>query len=335
MDPVSQATVGALWSQTSSSPAKLAKAATLGTLAGMAPDLDVLIQSSSDPLLALEFHRQFSHSLLFIPFGGLLCAILFYAVLGRWWRLNFREVWLWCTLGYATHGLLDACTSYGTQLLWPLTTHRFAFDNISIIDPLFTVPLVLLVIVAALRKTKTYVYWGVAWCIAYLGLGLVQHERALQLGEQLAEQRGHSVIQMHAKPSFANLIVWKIIYETDDAYHVAAVKPALAHKAAHTWSGEQVPKLNIARDFPWLDPNSQQAQDIERFRWFSAGFLALDPNNPARIADMRYSLLPQEVNPLWGIELSPNKSSTEHVTYYTTREDSEAAAKTLWQMLWQ
>ena len=94
----------------------------------MAPDLDVLIRSSHDPLLFLEYHRQFTHSLFFIPVGALICALAFYPVTRR--ALSFRETWILSALGYATHGLLDACTTYGTLLLWPFSQERFAWHNV-------------------------------------------------------------------------------------------------------------------------------------------------------------------------------------------------------------
>ena len=78
MDVLSQAVLGASLSQSfAKDKSKQLIALVIGALAGMAPDLDVLIYSSDDPLLFLEFHRQFTHSLLFIPFGALLCALVF------------------------------------------------------------------------------------------------------------------------------------------------------------------------------------------------------------------------------------------------------------------
>ena len=49
----------------------------------------------------------------------------------HFWQVSFGFTYLFCLLGYATHGMLDACTSYGTQLLWPFTNHRYAFNTIS------------------------------------------------------------------------------------------------------------------------------------------------------------------------------------------------------------
>ena len=140
MDPISQGAIGALAAQTSVRHKNLAKVTLVGCLAGLAPDLDVLIQSREDPILFLEYHRQFTHSLLFIPFGSLLVAITLLGFLKD--SLNFKTIYLASFLGFATHGLLDACTSYGTQLFWPFSNTRVSWNNISIVDPLFTLPII-------------------------------------------------------------------------------------------------------------------------------------------------------------------------------------------------
>ena len=93
-----------------------------------------------------------THSLIFIPIGSLICALVFYYLFARRWQISFKLTYLFCLLGYATHGLLDACTSYGTQLLWPFSTERISWNTISIVDPLFTLPLFVLVIIG-LKKT--------------------------------------------------------------------------------------------------------------------------------------------------------------------------------------
>ncbi len=141
MDPVTQGALGASVPQAFSRTTTVVAATLFGAVSGMAPDLDFLIRSDTDPLLYLKYHRQFTHSLIFIPVGSLICALVFHWLLGRRWQISFGLTYLFCLLGYATHGLLDACTSYGTQLLWPFSDARFAWNTISIVDPLFTLPL--------------------------------------------------------------------------------------------------------------------------------------------------------------------------------------------------
>ena len=334
MDPITQGAFGAVFGQLHGRKKDLAKAATIGALAGMAPDLDILIRSDHDPLLALEFHRHFSHSLLFIPFGGLLVSLFLHPLLGRRWKLSYWQTLLWCIIGFSTHALLDACTSYGTQLLWPLTNTRFTWEIISVIDPLVTVPILILTILAARRKVRLYAVMAVLWLILYFGFASYQHGLALDEGKKLAESRGQSALNITAKPSFANIFVWKIVTETENRFYVDAIKPF--GKQPKIWEGSSTAKLDIDRDFPWLDKTSTQAKDIERFRWFSMGYLAVDNDNPNRIIDIRYSFLPQEIKALWGIELSPTASTYDHIVYYTSEKSERGAAiKGLWKMIWE
>mgnify|MGYP002854700445 CR=1 FL=1 len=331
MDPLTQGVLGAALPQATASKGRYAASAgLLGFLAGMAADLDVLIRSATDPLLFLEYHRQFTHSLVFIPIGGLVCALILHRLLGRRRGLSFQQSWLFCTLGYATHALLDACTTYGTMLFWPFSDQRIAWNTISIIDPLFTVPLLLAVVLAARKQRPLYARLGLAWACAYMALGLWQRNAAMEMGHELAAQRADTVLRLEAKPSFANILVWKIVYETEDRYHVDAVRAGLVPKV---FPGASVPKLDVARDMPWLDGNSQQARDIERFRWFSNGYIARDPRYPNRVMDIRYSMIPNEMAPLWSIELQPGASSDQHVAYRVHRNAKGSPVQRLWYML--
>ena len=330
MDPITQGTLGACLPQSISQKRTVLIAGIIGFLSGLAPDLDVFIRSDSDPLLFLEFHRQFTHSLLFIPIGGLICASVFYLLLKKWHLLTFKQTYLICTLGYGTHGLLDSCTSYGTQLFWPLTNHRFAWDTISIIDPLFTIPVLLCVVLAALKKQPKFALVGLIWVITYQLIGAYQNHRASEIGYQLAAQRDHTPIRLEAKPSFGNLILWKVIYETEQGFHTDGVRIGLS---TIIFPGTFIPKVNIKRDFPWLDSSSQQAKDLHRFTWFSQGYVSVDPNNPARVIDARYSLLPNESKGLWSIWLSPDATHDQHVEYRMDREINNEKRRIFLDML--
>ena len=307
-------------------------AALFGFLAGMAPDLDVFIRSSADPLLFLVYHRQFTHSLVFIPVGGLLCGWLLYLLFGKRRGLSLRRSIFYATLGYATHALLDACTTYGTQLFWPFSDARIAWNTVSVIDPLFTLPILLLIVVSVFRRSAVLARIALAWAVAYPVIGLVQRDRAEAVGWEVARSRGHEPLHMEAKPSFANLVLWKVVYEHDDHYYVDAVR-VLAD--AKVYSGDSVPKLDLRRDFPWLDHQSQQARDIERFRWFSNGYVALEPGYPNRVTDIRYSMLPNQVAGLWSIDISPQAGNEDHVRYVVARRTSNQVLDKFKAMLFE
>lgn len=311
MDPLTQGTLGAALSQTAAQPAKVRAYAAAGAIAGLAPDLDILIRSSTDPLLYLEFHRQFSHSLIFIPIGAGLCALLLQPVLRRW--LSFKEIWLACLLGFATHGLLDACTSYGTQLFWPFSDARVAWSWISVVDPVFSGPLFLFVVLAALHRNRGFAVAGLCWALVYLALGAVQHQRATDAVMTLASERGHTVERMAAKPAFANLILWKAIYEADGEIYVDGVR--LIRKVS-VCEGASISRLQLDRDLPWLRPDSQQAKDLIRFHWYSDGWLALDPNDPDYVVDVRYAALPNRIDALWGLKVDRSAAADAHTRWH-------------------
>ncbi len=330
MDPVSQAVLGASVTQAASRKLQVGAATLFGALAGMTPDLDGFIRSGEDPLLYLEFHRQFTHSLVFIPIGALICAAVFYYLFARRWQMSFKLTYIYCLLGYATHGLLDACTSYGTQLLWPFTDERYAWNTISIIDPMFTWPLFGLVIAGAIWKNHRFGQIAVCWALLYLGFGAIQHQRVLAVGEALAAERGHEPLKMEVKPSFANNLLWKVIYEVEDGYYTDAVRAA---PEIQLYEGAFIPRLDVERDLPWLDPDSQQAEDLKRFDWFSRGHLSLDPDDPLKVTDMRYSLVPNEATGMWSIWLDPNADPDAHVKMQQTRDTSPPKREAFARML--
>ncbi len=336
MDPITQGALGAAlpqstWAKRSGlRNSHAALAGFLGMIGGMAADLDILIYSDTDPLLFLTYHRQFTHSLFFIPFGGLIVALFVHWILGRRWQLSFWQTVLLCSLGYATHALLDAATSFGTMLFWPLIETRYSWSIISIVDPLFTLPLVLSVALAAVRNEPRLARIGLVWALVYLGAGWFQHQGAREIAANLAASRGHAPLRFEIKPSFGNILVWRSVYETEDKFFIDAVRAGIGPKV---YKGTSVSKLNPARDFPWLKPNSQQARDIDRFDHFSDGFSAVDPVNPNRIVDVRYSFVPNEINALFSIELASDAGLTKHVRYETHRERAREQFGRLWQML--
>lgn len=313
MDPISQGSVGAALAASTPSRERVVAAAMVGALAGVAPDLDTLIRSSTDPLLFLEYHRQFTHALAFIPVGALVCAGFLHVFVRR--HLRFRATCAFALLGYATHGLLDACTSYGTQLLWPFSEARFAWNAVAVIDPLFTLPVLALAAAAVLGRRPSLARLAFAWAVLYVGLGAVQGWRAERAGEALAEARGHVPQRLLAKPSFGNLLVWKTVYAAQGWFHVDAVRVGL--KATY-YPGERIRRLQVDRALPWLTPGSRQAEDLERFRRFSAGYLAPARGREHAVIDVRYSLVPNEIDPLWGIRLNP-RDQARPAEFFTER----------------
>jgi inner membrane protein len=318
MDPISQGVLGATFSMSFFRRENFFPVMFVGAISGMAADLDIFISSSVDPIFFLEFHRQFTHSLIFIPIGSLIVALSLYYFMRK--HLLWRELYIVCFLGYSTHAVLDACATYGTQLFWPFSNERVAWNNISVIDPLFTLPIILFLMCAYLKRSRVFIFLGLGWVIFYISIGFIQRERALSLGHDIALSRGHSAVVWVVKPSIGNLILWKTVYEFEDFYYVDAIR--LTTDVQHC-PGQRIAKFDLKKHLKHLKKDSQQAQDIERFRKFSAGYLSFDPEMNL-IMDTRYSLLPNEITPLWGIVVNPHEDTEKHVKWWQNRVPNKA-----------
>ena len=327
MDPISQGTVGAAFAQTEANKNNIAKISIVGFLAGLAPDLDVLIRSSTDPVLFLEYHRQFTHSLFFIPLGALIVSAFVFPLVRK--SLSFKATYVASFLGYATHGLLDACTSYGTLLFWPFSNERITWNNISIVDPLLTIPAFILLAVAIKTKRRRFSFLIVGWIVSYLALGLVQYERALSSGLKLAQSRGHSAERMTLKPSFGNLILWKSIYQHGDRFYVDAIRAG----RTLTWcSGESIKIFDYQYHLSDLEKNSQQMKDIERFRWFSQDYLGFDRDKNL-VTDVRYSMIPNQIKPMWGLVIDERQDKNHHAIWWASRDLNDESLTLFKEML--
>ena len=86
--------------------------------------------------------------------------------------------------------------------------------------------------------------------------------------------------------------------------------------------GSVAPQLDISRDLPWLELESQQARDIERFRFFSQDFLVKGSDFRPNIFDVRFAFLPTEIAALWYIRLDPYADNFAHAVYETERSHS-------------
>lgn len=316
MDPVTHAVVGSLAGVCANGRADIRVAAAVGALAALVPDADVFIRSASDPLLTLEFHRGFTHALITVPVIALLVTLAVSPITKRW--ASWQTVAVAAFAGALTSGLLDACTSYGTALLWPFVDRRIALSIVSVLDPLLTLVLIGFLATALTSTKRLWAAWGFSCLLVYLGAGWIQHHRAAFVAEVLANDRGHEVERFTVKPTLGNLVLWRTIYQSDGRYFVDAVRLA-PFSDIEIFAGSSVPEFDI-RATP-VPVDSVQGRDIERFNEFSDGYSVFHPSDPFVVADIRYSLMPDSTNPLWGIRLDPSKDD-QHAEYVTFRDTS-------------
>ena len=149
MDSITQAALGAAIGEAMLGKKIGKKGAIIGGLIATIPDLDILLLHFVDSLQKISIHRGYSHSVVFCVVAAFLLAYLLNRI--KWTEnLSFRRLWLFSFMALITHVLLDAFTSYGTQLFLPFNDWRVSFDSISIIDPVYTVPLIIGVLASIL-----------------------------------------------------------------------------------------------------------------------------------------------------------------------------------------
>lgn len=272
----------------------------VGALGGLLPDLDVLIRSASDPLMAIEFHRHFTHALAFIPLGGLLAALpwlLFKAQRPRW-----RVLWLAGMLGYATHGVLDACTNYGTHLLWPFSDERTAWHWITTVGPLLTLILLVGLVVAVRKRTRSAAGLAICLGVVYVGLSAIQQDRAFDAQQEIAASRGQKIARGEIFPTVGNPFVWRSLYEADGVLHTDRLRVMMD---THWKEGHQVALLQARGLPPEMQVHPRVQSDFARFRYFSAGWVAYAIGEQGVIGDARYSLSTERFEPIWGVRFHP------------------------------
>jgi inner membrane protein len=328
MDPITHGLIGASASQSFAAKKQVRTGAFVGFVSALLPDLDVLIDSPADPLLNLEFHRQFTHSLVFMPVGAFIAAGIL------WWfvrkKLTFKQTYLFSLLGYASGGLADLITSYGVQLLWPFTHTRLSLDLVSVVDPLFSVGIAIAVGFALYHKNGIMARSAFAWIALYLLFAASQRDQVISTGKQLAEQRNHSIEKLIVKPTIANQLLWSVRYTTGDSIYTAGVR-LHPFTDPDIYEGESAALFNWRRQFAAYK-SSTMYEDIRRFEQFSDSVLIRHPEHSKVIGDGRYAMLPTSVKPLWGIKIdttAPNR----HVQFKPYRDAGKEVRQQFWKML--
>ena len=199
------------------------KAILWGAIAGTIPDLDVLANPFLDTVEQLSFHRSITHSFFF--------AFLMSPILG--WILNkiyrkgpatFKDWTLLFFFGFTTHAILDSFTTWGTQLFWPFSNYGVAFYNIFVVDPLYTIPFLILVIAAMFynrrsSKRRWLNYSGLIISSTYLLWSLVAQAYAKDVFRENLNEQNISYNTSITKATPLNTFLWTITAKGEDGFY--------------------------------------------------------------------------------------------------------------------
>jgi inner membrane protein len=243
------------------------KAALWGAACGTLPDLDVLVPYG-DPVRDFTFHRSASHSLFWLTVASPFLAWVIARLL-RKAGASFREWWRLTWLALVAHPLLDAFTIYGTQLLLPFSDYPVGLGSVFIIDPLYTLPLVVGVF-AALRLRShdpdRAIRWngaGLALSALYLGWSVAAQSHVEGVVHRTLAATPLADARALVTPAPFNSLLWRVVVMDDDGYHEGLYsllddnpRVRLEHHAS------EAHLLEPLRD-DWA---------VRRLAWFSKGF---------------------------------------------------------------
>ena len=328
MDSLTQAVLGASIAGACAPQGQRRKALLVGAALGTLPDLDVAIRYG-DAVKDYTYHRGFSHSLFVLaPF-----ALVLWLALRHWWApvRDAPMAWLAAiSLALLTHPLLDAHTAYGTQLLWPMPSPPATWSTLFIIDPLYTLPLLVAVVVAATvpqekRASITLRVGLLASCVylgwSWAGKTYVEHNATAELS-----RLGLENAPLFSTPTPFNTLLWRVVVLSEDGY----------------WEGYDS-LLDGERFGEFVFHSSDNASlhaasnvwAVARLRWFAQDFLKTEiVDQRLVLSDLRMGAEPkyvfrhavaERVNPDW------QAIPTELLPTSFSGSDLEL----IWQRIWR
>lgn len=300
MEPVTQGLLGATFGQALYGRALGRKAVVFGALAGMAPDLDV-VMNLQQPLGEFLWHRGPTHALWFGPLVG--------PALGYWlWCRHGRphgalRAWMGLMLvAIVTHPLLDAFTSYGTQLFTPFADTRFAWDAVAIVDPAYSALLAAALLAGwrfgvGSRGARTAGLLALGLSTGYLGWGLALEARATGRVLEGLRAEGVAAEEIHAYPTLLQLHYRRIVVRESGRFRIGWLT---------TWRSDPGRFEAFAEPAHPLIAAARATPEGRVLEWFAAGQTAgrviEEPGGTVvELDDVRYGFPGRPRDGFWGL----------------------------------
>ena len=298
MDSLTQIVLGAACGEIALGKKIGNKALLFGAIGGTIPDLDVFIGKllHANEIQAMAFHRGFMHSFLFAILGTFIFGWITFKLyntsvrkhnttLNDWRKLFFLSIF--------THPILDCFTPYGTQLFAPFSDYRVAFNTISVVDPLYTIPFLICMVVVLFfnRKSKKRENWtkaGLYISSVYLVFTIINKIYIDYVFKKSFEKAGISYHRFSSQSTILNTILWYAVAETDTQYHLAFY--SLLDKSSTTEKFLAIEKNHS------IIPMEKDA-NLKTLTWFSNNFYTIYKNpagNTYKYVDLRYPMLNPE-----------------------------------------
>lgn len=298
-----------------------------GGLVGTLPDLDVLVDHG-DAVLDMIRHRAETHALCWLSLAAPAIALGVAALLGE--LRHFGRWWLALWLALVAHALLDAMTIYGTRLLLPFDATPYGLGSLFVIDPLFTLPL--LVGVAGLltgrggARGRRWLCFGLATSLAYAGWSIAAQQHALGLARRSLAAQGVGAERVLATAAPLQTFLWRIVATTPEELfeaHWSVFDGDAPLQWTHVDRGASY--LAALRDHP----------AVAELDAFSHGFWKMwRDGDEVRMADVRMGMEPHYVFTFVVGHIGSPVRATAPTVRVGARLDVARALPWLWRRMW-
>lgn len=244
----------------------------LGAIAKSAPDFDLFYTGLNDPRAYMCDHRAHTHSLFIEALYALPIAWLLVKLFKQ--KVSFQRMLVFMLACLWGHSLLDWCTNFGTQLLLPFTNENYSLNTLAIVDLLFTLPMLVMVLIAVFYKKNEarrnkLARISLIYCFVYLGFTFFNKMRAEKIAEESIAKNNIPAVSFMTNPTMLNNVLWYSVASNDTAVFIGEF--SLVHSENPiTW-----------RSYPRnqdLMNESKSKNDVAILKWFSDPFTIAEAN---------------------------------------------------------
>ena len=304
-----------------------------GAIVGTIPDLDVLFYPLMDNISQLGWHRGISHSIFFNGALAFMLGWTLYRVNGR---RTSQKIWtIFSLVCLLTAVLLDCFTVYGTQVFQPFSNYQVGFNNISIIDPLFTIPLLFVIVIALfLRKSphtrRVVVLTGIGLSCLYMAttIGIKYHIQSVI--ENSLQKQGITYNRLMTTPTIFNAVLWRATAEGVDGYYIGY------YSLFDT--NTEIEFRSIKRN-EYLIESVRDSRAVKELLWFSNGWYTVkeSPDSSLLFSDLRfgeiYTTSEHDGQYIFTWELSHSQNDVVIKQVVSEVDDAGQAIQFLWDRI--
>lgn len=292
------------------------KAILWGAIAGTIPDLDVIFSQMYHVTEGSLVHRGFSHSLLFALLSSPIFAFLTFKIYKK--KFTYKTWLILFFFSIVTHPMLDVFTNYGTQFFWPFDW-RITFNTVYVIDPLYTVPFMICVIMCLRldensKRRRRINAIGLIYSTLYLMWGVGVKLMVYSDSDKYFKDNNLEVGRILVTPMPLTSFYWMILGEGKDNYYI--IHHSLFSKKDVKEYVTIKANKELIKEFNWPENKTKHNRDMLHF---TDGYYAIHPTHTGyKFYDMRFGVVTKLTagksnDPLWGFGIVVDNNQIESV----------------------